>query len=115
MVFVALPNADFTNRLSYILPGGEITQVHNQEGGVRNNTLNGHVVHPGIVIRQAVQRGGNIYIQTHGIGYNRVVGQSVNILARRLNKNAASQNDVNGPKAFKALDQRAIQYFRNNY
>jgi RHS repeat-associated protein len=115
LVAVTTPDANFTNRFNYVIPGGLIEQSNNKEGGIMNNTLRGHVVFPGIVIRQAIERGGNIYIQTHGIGYNRFAGEPNNPISRRINKYNSVQNDIGGPKAFKALDVQAIQYYKNNF
>lgn len=55
--------------------------VYNGQGtqiGIRNETLEGHALHPGIVERVVVLKGDNYHIQTQGGGYGYGGGPNVN-------------------------------------
>jgi hypothetical protein len=114
LVYVTLPILDLSDASNYVIPGGIVTQVRAQGGGIMNVTQRSHIVYPGIIIRQLVHKNNGIYIQTHGIGYNFASGTSTSI-QRYANSKAASANDVYGPAAFKALDRQAINYFNSNF
>jgi hypothetical protein len=112
-VYVVLPGKSLENRGNYDVGDSYIKQKEIR-GGVHNTTMRQHVVYPGIVARTLIERDGSIFIQTHGVGYNRFSGEST-IFQRKANYIAAKVNDVNGPKAFARLDRQAITYWRANY
>lgn len=113
----ALMEGDMNDPENYTVPGGWIQQGSAEGGGIMNVTLRAHIVYPGIIIRQIIERDGSLFIQTHGMGYN--MASNIGNVATKVqvagNLQAALANDVGGYRAFKALDNQAKKYYEKTY
>ncbi|WP_417664686.1 hypothetical protein [Pseudidiomarina donghaiensis] len=100
---------DTSDYRDYDVPAGRVIQLRLPSGGIQNVTMRDHALFFGTISRHVVERDGKLGIWTHGIGINKATS------SRFLNKQLAESNDINGPKAFKALDKMAERYWRENY
>lgn len=95
---------------NFTIPGGRIEQSFDQNTlTVTNTTLRDHVFFSGTVTRSVVRDGISIYIESRGTGTHNFTGIGfVDSALGRLNQ-------AQGPRVFRALDQRALDYFEAQY
>jgi len=117
-----------TNNLNtpakYNDPIGIIEQMQVPDG-ILNITTEHHTVYPGTIRRTVIEKDGQLFIHTSGVGVNRMhnLGSptpitaastpGVNIMRGGAYEAAARANDLYGPKAFAALDQQAVKYINS--
>ncbi|WIO74757.1 hypothetical protein QP938_02300 [Porticoccaceae bacterium LTM1] len=110
----------FTNISSlYLKEIGPVTQEYvgstDWPHAFQNLTKYPHYLHPGFIARTVmVEENRDIYIFTHGAGYNAYGNWGDCDRPKNINLVLAYTNDYYGPKTFKQLDKETINHWDEN-